>query len=397
MPSALSVAAVNNSLYPSPSKEHLKSLFVGQPLSAIPTPAAVLDLAIVRKNCRRMLWTCNALGIGFRGHVKTHKLSHTLGHLEELSKEGGSESWNYGVFIKLDAGYNRAGIHATEGHLLRQLIEAVGDLCDSGIAKFRGLYTHSGNSYSSSRPEDALWLLSEEIQCALDALQFDVHGGQMGTDITISVGASPTALVLENLLNPTEILKQSTWFFHLQQLLEKAKSLKRVNLEVHAGVYTILDLQQIATNVLAGIEKLELGDIALTVLAEVASVYPVRSEALVNVGTLGLGREPGKVGSEWEGIWGLVSNWAEPTEELSSGAPLGNGRWVVKKISQEHGILSRKNNDLAKDLIIGDKLRIFPQHACIAGSGHGWYIVVDSDKEDRGNIVQDVWVRFRGW
>ncbi|ROV90932.1 hypothetical protein VMCG_09995 [Cytospora schulzeri] len=42
---------------------------------AIPTPAAVLDLAVARRNCERMLDACKNLDIGLRGEVKSHKSS----------------------------------------------------------------------------------------------------------------------------------------------------------------------------------------------------------------------------------------------------------------------------------------------------------------------------------
>ena len=36
-------------------------------------PAAIVDVAIVRRNCELMLSCTEALGVGFRAHVKTHK------------------------------------------------------------------------------------------------------------------------------------------------------------------------------------------------------------------------------------------------------------------------------------------------------------------------------------
>jgi hypothetical protein len=35
----------------------------------------VLDAAVVRRNCKLMLDTARELGVGFRAHVKTHKVS----------------------------------------------------------------------------------------------------------------------------------------------------------------------------------------------------------------------------------------------------------------------------------------------------------------------------------
>lgn len=61
-------------LYPLASRERLLDLYLNKPLTELPTPAAILDLALVRRNCDRMLDTCEALGVGFRAHVKTHKV-----------------------------------------------------------------------------------------------------------------------------------------------------------------------------------------------------------------------------------------------------------------------------------------------------------------------------------
>jgi hypothetical protein len=62
------------SLYPSPSVAALQLHFVGQKLDVAQTPAAVIDAAVVRRNCQLMLDAAEQLGVGFRAHVKTHKV-----------------------------------------------------------------------------------------------------------------------------------------------------------------------------------------------------------------------------------------------------------------------------------------------------------------------------------
>ena len=58
----------------SSDKETLRARFVGRPLGEVPTPSAVLDLAKVEANCERMLSAVTRLGIGWRPHIKTHKV-----------------------------------------------------------------------------------------------------------------------------------------------------------------------------------------------------------------------------------------------------------------------------------------------------------------------------------
>ena len=61
-------------LFPCPPQDSLRKEFVGKQLSDVPTPAAVLDRAVVQRNCRQMLDSCKALGVKFRAHIKTHKV-----------------------------------------------------------------------------------------------------------------------------------------------------------------------------------------------------------------------------------------------------------------------------------------------------------------------------------
>jgi len=66
------------SFYLSPSKAALQLQYVGKNVKDIPAPAAVLDLAPIRRNCKAMLEATKALGLGFRAHVKTHKVNFIL-------------------------------------------------------------------------------------------------------------------------------------------------------------------------------------------------------------------------------------------------------------------------------------------------------------------------------
>jgi D-serine ammonia-lyase len=56
------------------SKDFLRSRFVGRLLQQVPTPALVLDLAKVEANCNLMLDAVQRLELGWRAHIKTHKV-----------------------------------------------------------------------------------------------------------------------------------------------------------------------------------------------------------------------------------------------------------------------------------------------------------------------------------
>lgn len=87
--------------------------------------------------------------------------------------------------------------------------------------------------------------------------------------------------------------------------------------------------------------------------------------------------------------------------------------WRVQRISQEHGILTWTDTELPegedepgvtdkimKDLPklkYGQRVRIWPNHSCIAGACYDWYLIVDSRREGKEDEVVDVWPRWRGW
>jgi hypothetical protein len=61
--------------YPTSPKEALVKEFVGKSIAEVPTPAAVMNVAAARRNCERMLEAVKKLDLGWRAHVKTHKVS----------------------------------------------------------------------------------------------------------------------------------------------------------------------------------------------------------------------------------------------------------------------------------------------------------------------------------
>ncbi len=56
-------------------KEQLRREYVGKTLLQVPTPAALLDLSKIKRNCARMLEVVDTLEFGWRAHIKTHKVN----------------------------------------------------------------------------------------------------------------------------------------------------------------------------------------------------------------------------------------------------------------------------------------------------------------------------------
>ncbi|KAG9631241.1 hypothetical protein KCU64_g16744, partial [Aureobasidium melanogenum] len=175
------------------------------------------------------------------------------------------------------------------------------------------------------------------------------------------------------------------------------------DVEIHAGVYPVLDMQQLATRArptsVDGKPLLSTENLGLRILVEVASTYNERDkpEALIAAGSIVLAREPCK---SYPG-WGVVTPWTDgsaPAEIFSVYDPEGSKTgWIVGRISQEHGNLTWEGStDGMRKLEIGEKVMIWPNHACMAGPSFGYYVVVDGDSSEPDKIV-DVWSRWRGW
>ncbi|KAM5347283.1 hypothetical protein ACJ41O_010288 [Fusarium nematophilum] len=299
------------------------------------------------------------------------------------------------VYLKVDTGYHRAGLPPSSINK-NGLIQDLARLEAQEEAVLIGLYSHSSLSYKDNTADQAMANLEGEIQGCLDALDAHSHLFPKDKKITVSVGASPQVTAIENLTNSQGDLSEAA--MSLRRAIETVSTGRpggiQTKLELHAGVYAILDMQQTSTNSRASFGSYE-DEIAISVVAEVCSVYNnserSQPEALVAVGVLGLGREPCP---SYPG-WGVVSKTSFKSETSF------DTRLIIDRVSQEHSIVAWERDSASSTeappvpLEVGQSVFIFPNHACIAGALYGWYLVVDSD-EDQFKIV-DVWVRASGW
>ncbi|ESZ94975.1 hypothetical protein SBOR_4658 [Sclerotinia borealis F-4128] len=299
------------------------------------------------------------------------------------------------IFIKIDMGDRRAGvIPGTE--ICSQLVSSVVSLANRGVCILHGLYSHAGHSYSSNSQTAALDYLRQEFEALLVTSEEVRSAAATKMPLVLSVGATPTSSAIRSLLLPPTSSEGSSEIAALKATIEAIRD-AGCEIEIHAGVYTMLDMQQLATHALPE-DKLGWSSVAITILAEIASLYPSRSEsgspeALLTAGSLALGREPCKA---YPG-WGILSPWNRTSFALPNTGPEGYSGWQISRISQEHGILTNPGkND--SELSIGQKVRVWPNHACLAGAGYGWYLIVDGSRgEGKEDEIIDVWVRWRGW
>ncbi|KAE8392819.1 putative serine dehydratase domain-containing protein [Aspergillus alliaceus] len=295
-----------------------------------------------------------------------------------------------GVFVKVDCGYHRAGLppaQVDKGGLLGKLAEAE----SRGLGRLVGVYSHSSLSYGGKGRGDALRHLRGEVEACLRAVAGNAKG-LPERELVVSVGATPQVVAAEAVAGLGEGDEELEALRELLREPDTGEFRGGVRVELHAGNYPLLDMQQMSTDA-GGVRQRFQDEVGAFVAGETCSVYNDGErecpEALVAVGVLGLGREPCP---SYKG-WGVIGPWGVPDSEASG------DRLIIDRISQEHSIVSWESRDAAKEipLRVGQTVKIYPNHTCITGAMYGWYLVVDSSSDPDATKIVDVWVRWSGW
>lgn len=370
-------------------------LAVSLSLHDLPTPALLVDVERLEANLRRMAERCRALGVALRPHVKTHKCVEiaerqralgppageagiTVSTLEEaraFAEHGFRDlTWAFPVipgrlaeaediaaettlrlvidspealdaveatghpfpvWIKVDAGYHRAGVDPGS----EAAVELARALVASERLHFDGILSHSGQAYGARSPKEAA-RAAEEERAVMVALARRLESAELPVR-AVSVGSTPG--------------------------MAAARSLDGVT-EARPGNYAYFDLTQVA------IGSCSVRDCALTVLATVVSCQPGARHSVVDAGALALSKDPGPAWLEPPGFGRIYADHDAGT--LRPDAHLVS-------LSQEHGVVG-------VPLPVGAKVRILPNHSCLAAACFDRVHAVSGDR------VTAVWWVHRG-
>lgn len=364
------------------------------PLTAIDTPAVVLDQEKLEANIRRIQALADRHGVKLRPHAKTHKsiriarmqldagavgltaakpeearvflqagvpsvtLAYPLIAPAKLSRllawaaDAGSDlnlivdsregltrltetvttsGIRPGVFIKIDVGLHRCGLSEEDPRIL-ELARAAHQ---HSSLRFLGLLSHAGHAYGAGDAETVGKIAEAERRQMLRIRDRLVKKGIPVPEI--SIGATPTVLAAQRFDGVTEI---------------------------RPGNYVFLD----RTPVRQGLAEADA--VALTV---VASVVSRNSDYLViDTGSKTLSSDQGAHGTPGGSGFGI----GQPLDDF--GGP--DGWFQIERLSEEHGLIPRSQADLP----LGARVRIIPNHACPVANLAGVYHVV-------GNRGAETW------
>ncbi len=341
-----------------------------QRLAQLPTPAAVVDLDKLEANLDRMAARARRWGVALRPHVKTHKCVEigrmqaergargitvstlaearafveagfddltwafpvVLDRIEEAAALAGRATLRlvvdseaaveavaacgapFHVWLKVDCGYHRAGVDPAGPEAER----IARRLADSDRLVFDGLLTHSGHAYhAASRAElervaaeerDVMTALAERLRRA----GIEVAGVSIGSTPALAGGA------------PDGPLEGIT--------------------EIRPGNYAFYDFTQVVLG------AADATDCAFTVIAAVVSSRPAAGRSVANAGALVLSKDAGPERAPRPTLGEIFESYDEG--RLSDALR-------VLSISQEHAVLSEA-------LPVGERVRILPNHSCLA-------------------------------
>lgn len=360
-------------------------------LGELPTPALLLDLERLDANLERMAARARALGVALRPHAKTHKSVEvarrqlalgarglTVSTLEEARALADSgcddltwafpvipgriaearriaervrlgvvvdseeaiaalerEGFGFTVWLKVDCGYGRAGVDPASPVALALARR----LADSPRLAFAGLLTHSGHAYRVCDRAGARRVAEEERAAAVGfAERLRAGSEDGGIEVAeVSVGSTPAMTAAERLDGVTE---------------------------VRPGNYALFDGTQ------AAIGSCAVADCALTVLATVVSSPTGADRSVVDAGALALSKDAGPthLGEAWR--WGMGALFEDPAA-YRDGRP--SERLHLTSLSQEHGVISGA-------LPVGARVRVLPNHSCLAVPCFDHFWVVSGER-----------------
>jgi D-serine deaminase-like pyridoxal phosphate-dependent protein len=369
------------------------------------TPAALVEMGTLERNLALMSRRAHALGVHLRPHVKTHKcieiaalqmaaggrgitvstlaeartfaeagfsnityavpvapqrLSEVVALarrpemqigilvdsdevVSEVSRAAEESRLPLGVFLKVDCGYHRAGVDP-KTPASRALARRI---AGCSWLRFRGLLTHAGHAYHC-RSRAEVVVVAEQERAAV--VGFATRLRDDGVDVAeVSVGSTPTVSAAAALAGATE---------------------------VRPGNYAFYDAFQAAIGTCA------LSECAFSVLTTVIGRHSDPDRLIIDAGALALSKDPGPSHVDPECGFGEV--FSPDLQRHYSGLR-------IVSLSQEHGIVVARGRRNLPSLGIGGKLRIVPNHSCLAAALFDRFAVIQ-----RQRVVAE-WHPVRGW
>ena len=224
------------------------------------------------------------------------------------------------VYIKIDLGYNRAGISFKN---INKLMLTIDKIKKSKKLNFAGYLSHFGNTYKSKNKIDILNTYNNSIN------NLDLLKANLNQKINVSIGDTPSISILNNIPS-------------------------YVN-EIRPGNFVFYDLYQ------QKIGSCKFKNIGLRMVCPIVSVYSNENKILIYGGSVHFSKDfIIEKGNECYGYVYNANNFWDTSKKIG----------YIESLSQEHGIIKLEKKGNYK---VGDLLSIIPIHSCLTADKMGEY------------------------
>ncbi len=236
------------------------------------------------------------------------------------------------VWLKVDAGYGRTGIHWSDAD---KFVALAGQIDMSPRLSLQGLLTHSGHAYRARSKPEIEAVYRETVSRMQTVLEKLVAAGT--GPVELSIGDTPSCSVVDDLSDVDEIRPGNFVFFDAMQLQ---------------------------------IGACQEADIAVAVACPVVAKHPERKQLVIYGGAVHHSKE--FMVEDDVQIFGYVARLAEDgwSSRLADA--------YVSSLSQEHGLVTASDETI-EQVEVGDVLAILPVHSCLTVNLLGEYLTFEGE------------------
>jgi D-serine deaminase-like pyridoxal phosphate-dependent protein len=231
------------------------------------------------------------------------------------------------VLVKVDVGFHRCGVDPSAPDVVERIVR----IADLRGLHFRGLLSHAGHSYLAGSTDDIKRIAITEIEL-LGNLADQLRTRGVGVD-EISVGSTPSARFI---------------------------ALQPGATEMRPGNYVFFDRTQV------GLGSATFDECAMSIIATVVS-HPAADRLILDCGAKTLAIDGARGFGAFAGYGAIF-----PSLDATSPDP----SLVIERLSEEHATVRVTGRSPLK---IGDRVRVYPNHACVVTNLMDELLLVDGD------------------
>ena len=260
------------------------------------------------------------------------KLNLLIENKEGLAALQEKITWNTGVFIKIDTGYNRTGIESIHTQLIDELLDKIQK---SPLLQFKGFLSHTGHTYQANSSQD---IFSRHFDAILKMKALKSHYQNDWPELIVSLGDTPSCSLCDNFDGVDEIRPGNFVFYDLMQF--KLGSCK-------------------------------LTDIAVRMVCPVIATHPSRNEVVIYGGAIHFAKDS-IINIDGKPLFGrIIVNDGDKKILLDE-------RNYLYALSQEHGILRITPRDF-NYFKPGELVEIIPVHSCLTANLMKEYLTTEDE------------------